>query len=148
MPLQDLQFSGALVTRTTTFSMSTAITTIVLPNQVDYDTDGYFQADSGKFIAPVSGYYAIGAVGAWSTNSLGTVRSLILQGPSSVLSQHRTSPLTVQPTCNPYAEVALNQGDTVDLRALQDSGSNMFLIGGTVHLSIRLLGVAAIGYRK
>lgn len=102
--------------------------TIIYATEI-YDTANAYDATTGRFTAPIAGYYAISATCAWAVNSTG-IRSIGLYVGGTEMDKTTLGAWNgVVSNLVSVASIYLAAGDTVDVRVLQNSGGALNLSG-------------------
>ena len=154
MPLQDLQFSGARVRSLVNQNFAPSTTLALTYDTVDYDTDGYFNnLQPDRLTVPVPGVYGFGAEVRWAgVSSGGRIASIIdVSNNRTHVEQWQLSNNQAALYHNLYTEQWLEAGAPLKVHLFQSSSATLNTFAVVHHAPaffIRLLGVAAIGYRK
>lgn len=136
-------FNGAKVTRAADGAVATGATISIAWDTETYDTNSYHDnaTNPSRLVAPVAGYYRIGATLTWASSGTG-FRALgyVVNGGTDVW---LSSPLPVTGDITRHnfsTELYLAAGSYVEIRAYQSSGASLNLGGTTSSASISYLG--------
>src|SRR5882724_4909694 len=126
-------FSGIRASRNTDQSIPDNTTTFLLFTSEDYDTNTYHDTSTNtdKFIAPVTGKYAISVRAAFDNAASATIRIIGLQlNGTTTIVEWRTVALTIDLTyMHTYTEYNLTAGDFVKAYVFHHIGGSLAIKG-------------------
>jgi hypothetical protein len=134
-------FSGVKVKYDSTAPTSSGVNTLI-PWPIElYDTDSYHNTtiNNQRLTAPYTGYYSIGAVIAWASNTAGQ-RSIFysVNNGAEICMGDRNASIGAD-FVSFYTDLHLDAGDYVYILAYQDSGGTLDVIGPSL-ATMRYLG--------
>jgi hypothetical protein len=122
-------FSAHRITSNQT--LNNIVETIFVANNEDRDEGGDYSTSTGKFTAPVTGWYTFNATLTIQTFAFGNMFVRIYQNTTKVAEDFTDAPSAGVFNLGCSATLYLTSGDTVDVRAYQNSGSTASINAGT-----------------
>lgn len=140
-------FSGARLTNSTTYTISTATDTLLGFDTETFDTDSYHSTvtNTSRLTAPSTGYYFFEAQINWDYGATAANNPIMRVKKNGSIYQVVNDAGTSQRSryMNTSGVVQLNSGEYIEIEVRQDSGGNVTIINGNACTNFTIYSLGA-----